>query len=69
LEDPETAKYHLRSDLDDVQDSASGCRQEAAKIKDKFDYLVRFIKALHLATTEKQSELLAGNNQRNVIAR
>jgi hypothetical protein len=59
LDDPETAKYHLRSHLHDVQDSASECKQEAKKIEDKFDYLVRFIAALHGAIKEKQSESLA----------
>jgi hypothetical protein len=59
LDIPETAKYHLCRHLDDVQDLASECKQEAGKFKDKFYYLVCFIDTLRGAITEKQSESLA----------
>jgi hypothetical protein len=56
LDDPETARYHLRSNLDDVRESAIECKQEAEKIKAKFEYLVDFIAALQEATIETKSK-------------
>ena len=56
LDDPETARYHLRSNLDDVRDSAIECKQEAERIKGKFEYLVDFIAALQEATIETKSK-------------
>ena len=58
LDDPETARYHLRGNLDDVRDSAMDCKKEAEKIKGKFEYLVDYIAALQEATIETKSEWL-----------
>ena len=58
LDDPETARYNLRGNLDDVRDSAMDCKKEAEKIKGKFEYLVNYIAALQEATIETKSEWL-----------
>jgi hypothetical protein len=41
LDDPETAKFHLRSELYLVEETAGNCKGHAGEIKHGFDYLVK----------------------------